>query len=226
MDIGDHDDGDIGGFQAERERPRALPADLPTSLNDRRSVPAFNAEMEMYDAWQGQSQFLTAPTLAKPLQFNLSLDEPDYGADVGSRLDGSDAKMIEMVAAQTAHRGGSLVQDEDGVVDDDKLSDSEKKDILQRALNMAASNGDMTRIERILNGKARDFVDLNAEDDEGTAPLIYASCFVSLALLLYGKMCRCRSVTDSPKRDTRQLSQPYSMPVQTWTSRTVINGAH
>jgi hypothetical protein len=56
----------------------------------------------------------------------------------------------------------------------------EKKDILQKALNMAASNGDVERIERILKGKAKEFVDIDAPDEEGTAPLIYASCFVSL----------------------------------------------
>jgi hypothetical protein len=53
MDIGDHDGGDIGGFGEERKRPRELPDDLPKSLNDRRSIPTFTAETEMYDAWQG-----------------------------------------------------------------------------------------------------------------------------------------------------------------------------
>lgn len=35
------------------QKPRVLPDDLPTSLDDRRSVPMLQ-EMEMYDAWQGQ----------------------------------------------------------------------------------------------------------------------------------------------------------------------------
>jgi pantothenate synthetase len=33
--------------------PRALPDDLPKSLDDRRSVPVFPTETEMYDGWQG-----------------------------------------------------------------------------------------------------------------------------------------------------------------------------
>ena len=37
----------------EKPRPRQLPDDLPTSLDDRRSVPVFSPETEMYDAWQG-----------------------------------------------------------------------------------------------------------------------------------------------------------------------------
>ena len=31
----------------------ALPDDLPKSLDDRRSVPVFPQETEIYDAWQG-----------------------------------------------------------------------------------------------------------------------------------------------------------------------------
>lgn len=42
----DSSDGDIA-------RPRALPDDLPKSLDDRRTVPIYGEETEMYDAWQG-----------------------------------------------------------------------------------------------------------------------------------------------------------------------------
>ena len=83
-----------------------------------------------------------------------------------------------MLAAQAAHRDESASKDEDAVASDNKLSKLEKKDILQKALNMAASNGDVERIKRILNGEAKEYVDIDAPDEEGTAPLIYASCFV------------------------------------------------
>lgn len=85
---------------------------------------------------------------------------------------------MEMLAAQAAHRDGSASEDEEAVASNAKLSDSEKKEVLQKALNMAASNGDVDRIERILGGKAKEYVDVDAPDEEGTAPLIYASCFV------------------------------------------------
>jgi hypothetical protein len=55
MDIGDNG-GDISGFgEGEiKQQPRALPDDLPKSLDDRKSVPShYTAETEMYDAWQG-----------------------------------------------------------------------------------------------------------------------------------------------------------------------------
>ena len=46
----DHEDPD--GYQGKRTST-ALPDDLPKSLDDRRSVPVFSQETEMYDAWQG-----------------------------------------------------------------------------------------------------------------------------------------------------------------------------
>lgn len=95
------------------------------------------------------------------------------------KMEDSDARLMEMLAAQAAHRDGSASEDEDAVASNEKLSESDKRDTLQKALNMAASNGDVERIERILGGKAKAFVDINAPDEEGTAPLIYASCFVS-----------------------------------------------
>lgn len=123
---------------------------------------------------------MTAPALAKPLQFNnLSLDT-HYDDDITAKTNGdSDTRLMEMLAAQAAHRDGSASEDEDAVASSEKLSESEKRDILQKALNMAASNGDVERIEKILGGKAKIYVDVNAPDEEGTAPLIYASCFVS-----------------------------------------------
>lgn len=116
--------------------------------------------------------------LARPLQFNnLSLSD-DFG-DVSQRVEDSDSRLMEMLAAQAAHRDGSAPDgDEDAIAADEKLDDAEKRTTLQRALNMAASNGDVERIQRILGGDARKFVDLDLPDEEGTAPLIYASCFV------------------------------------------------
>lgn len=87
---------------------------------------------------------------------------------------------MEMLAAQAHHREGSTVdEDEDVIATDKKLTVEEKRSILQKNLNMAASNGDVARVQRLVGGRAKEFVDVNAPDDEGTVPLIYASCFVS-----------------------------------------------
>jgi hypothetical protein len=126
----------------------------------------------------GSSQFITAPTPSRPA-FDLHLDTPTYDdEETHARLQDSDSRIMEMVAAQAHHRQDSkAVDDEDDIVDDPKTTADQKKELLQKSLNMAASNGDVARIQRLVNGKAKAFVDVNAPDDEGTVPLIYASCF-------------------------------------------------
>ena len=98
-------------------------------------------------------------------------------------MEDSDSRLIEMLAAQAAHReDGSAAGNEDSIAVDEKLSEFEKKVLLQKSLQNAASNGDLERVQRILHGKARKYIDVDAPDEEGTAPLIYASCFVSSGL--------------------------------------------
>lgn len=84
-----------------------------------------------------------------------------------------------MLAAQATHREeASDSHDEEAIADNPNMPSQEKKDILQKSLNMAASNGDVGRIKRLTNDRTKDFVDVNQSDEEGTVPLIYASCFV------------------------------------------------
>lgn len=197
----DSNGGDIGGgggfgsddgfdeFEQSKVRiKQQLPADLPKSLDDRRMVTdAYTPETEIYDAWQGQSQFLTAPVLAKPLQFNnLSLDDPDHDFDanlasLNTRTargsDAADERIMEMMAARAAQQDGNIDEDEDTILESSTLTDEEKRERLQRILHMAASNGDAERVERLVKGRARTWVDLDKGDEEGTAPLIYAACF-------------------------------------------------
>jgi ankyrin repeat protein len=86
---------------------------------------------------------------------------------------------MEMLAAQAAHQAGPGFEDEQEIANDEGRSDSEKRDLLQKAMNMAASNGDVEKVRKLLSGDAKAYVDLNATDEDGTPPLIYASCFVS-----------------------------------------------
>ena len=95
-------------------------------------------------------------------------------------MEDSDARLMEMLAAQAAHREvDSLGADEETIAADEKLSDVEKRDILQKSLNMAASNGDVDRVRKLVQGSSKNYIDVNMPDEEGTVPLIYASCFVS-----------------------------------------------
>ena len=73
---------------------------------------------------------------------------------------------------------GPDFEDEQTIINDEKRTESEKKEILQRAWNMAASNGDVDKVNKLLSGNARSYIELDAPDEDGTPPLIYASCFV------------------------------------------------
>jgi hypothetical protein len=135
----------------------------------------------------GQSQFLTTPVAAKPLSFSLALDDHMHDSETDLRardLEDSDARLMEMLAAQAAHREvDSLGADEESIAADEKLTTAEKRDILQKSLNMAASNGDVERVRKLVDGPAKSYVDVNMPDEEGTVPLIYASCFVGVPCL-------------------------------------------
>ncbi|EPS40628.1 hypothetical protein H072_5502 [Dactylellina haptotyla CBS 200.50] len=178
-------------------RPKStLPSDLPLSLDDRRR-PTYEAqETEMYDAWQaqarqtlfhrvnqisteltGQSQFFTTTVPAK-LNFSLDIDQ-DSDEDRRERERENNGKRLEyMLAAQAAfNQEDTEIIDEDEILRSNKISDTEKSVRLQRLLNMAASNGEPERVRKILSGGARNFVDVDAVDEEGSSPLIYAACF-------------------------------------------------
>lgn len=53
----DNDD-DLGIPNKRHTLTTMLPDDLPKSLDDRRSVPVFPQETEMYDAWMGVSSII------------------------------------------------------------------------------------------------------------------------------------------------------------------------
>lgn len=59
MDLANNPDAVHGEGSAEEaleaspQSPRKLPDDLPKSLDDRRAIPSYGGETEMYDAWQG-----------------------------------------------------------------------------------------------------------------------------------------------------------------------------
>lgn len=124
----------------------------------------------------GETQYISAPVPAR-LNFDLGLDYRDDEDDVKGLAE-NDRRLETMLAAQAAFKADLPVDDDEEIAESTTLSDQEKKERLQKALNMAASNGEDDRVRRILAGKPRKYVDVNGPDEEGTSPLIYASCFV------------------------------------------------
>ena len=115
---------------------------------------------------------------AQPFAFNLSLEDNEDEA-TSHKLEDNDSRLMEMLAAQAAHRETGMA-DEEAIIANKAMTEPEKKTMLQRSLHNAASNGDVEQVEKLLKGPAKRFVDINGPDEEGTAPIIYASCFVSL----------------------------------------------
>ena len=94
-------------------------------------------------------------------------------------LRNDDARLRKMLAAQAVHRQVGGKDDTAAVLQNKDLSESEKEHTLQKSLHMAASNGDCERVQSLVNGPAKRFININEPDEDGTVPLIYASCFVS-----------------------------------------------
>lgn len=136
---------------------------------------------ELTRALPGQAQYLTPSVPPPSLQFSLALDRPDneLGYQPPPAPGSKEGRLDRMRAAQAAHRhqGPSSAADDAKMASNAQLTEEEKKDGLQSALNMAASNGDLRRLQALLSGPSSPYLDLNAPDDEGTAPLVYASCF-------------------------------------------------
>lgn len=74
MDFGDPNGGPDSPFgEGGGSSKKPLPADLPTSLDDRRMVREPVAETEMYDGWQGPLNPgpMPSPDLAVQVHFPL-----------------------------------------------------------------------------------------------------------------------------------------------------------
>jgi len=63
------------------------------------------------------------------------------------------------------------------VVDDNHISKQEKMTQLQSLFSRAASNGDIRCVRSMLHSRAREYIDIDAEDEDGNTPLIHAACF-------------------------------------------------
>jgi len=63
------------------------------------------------------------------------------------------------------------------ILDDSSLPKEHKSEQLQELFSRAASNGDIQCVRSIIQGAAREFVDIDMEDEDGMIPLIHAACF-------------------------------------------------
>ncbi|KAK9249488.1 hypothetical protein V1506DRAFT_526087 [Lipomyces tetrasporus] len=167
----------------------ALPKELPISV-EHATLPATvrvtqQIETEVYDPWQANSaQMVTPAPVRADLQFPLvSKRGSSRGVvdddDDDERVRESTRRLQLMLSAtppEPSEDDNQMSVDE--VLHDHTITAEEKRQTLQHLFVVAASNGDMDRIRRILeHADSRSYVDVNVPDDEGTCALIYAACF-------------------------------------------------
>ncbi|KAG2172857.1 hypothetical protein INT43_000207 [Umbelopsis isabellina] len=132
---------------------------------------------------------------------NMSYDEvsqkmaesyQQLSAMLGSNLTSGLASAEANTPASSAHSTPVLEADEfvneSMILNKEDLTEEDKQVKITRIFSRAASNGDVEKIKEMLATKElRTYIDIDARDEDGTTPLIYAACFgkvdVALALL-------------------------------------------
>jgi ankyrin repeat protein len=127
---------------------------------------------------------------------NMSYDEvsqkmaesyQQLSAMLGSNLTSGLASDEANTPASSAHSTPEFVN-ESMILNKQDLSEEDKHAKITRIFSRAASNGDVEKIKEMLATKElRPYIDIDARDEDGTTPLIYAACFgkvdIALALL-------------------------------------------
>lgn len=83
-------------------------------------------------------------------------------------------------ASSSRSSSGVLPFDDERIVDQSDVDDSVKRIKMNKLFSRAASSGDLERLELFISGdgnKYKQYIDVNVKDEDGTTPLIYASCF-------------------------------------------------
>jgi ankyrin repeat protein len=89
-----------------------------------------------------------------------------------------------------SHDDNTTVEDLDTLMKRNDLDMELKKKKLHKMFLKSVSSGDVTRLKEFLALKDDYLIDMDAKDEDGTTPLIYAACFgkfeIAQALLLTG----------------------------------------
>ncbi|KAK9480760.1 hypothetical protein V1514DRAFT_324394 [Lipomyces japonicus] len=176
----------IAGFNDEPEGTVGLRLSQSSSPQPARSIVASPAlgysspnilletSSELNDSWEQNAKVLRT-------EFRYSLTSTDQlKQETDDDRVKESANRLQQMLANTSE---DSVEEEEQVSVDEVLHDAtsttdEKKVTLQHMLIVASSNGDLARIKRLLDyADARQFVEVNTSDEEGTSALIYAACF-------------------------------------------------
>ncbi|OLL24869.1 Dilute domain-containing protein [Neolecta irregularis DAH-3] len=141
-----------------------LPADLPTSLDSR--PPIILQSTSFQDPWSG-----TVDSLPASMNMNFSLPTLMNGSGSIPNIG------VSSIIPSVIKTPSILVRDEEDIIQDPEIDEVSKREELQRLFQRSASNGDMDRVRSMLKDRIKKYIDIDAQDEEGTTALINASCF-------------------------------------------------
>lgn len=119
---------------------------------------------------QIQEEYEDDHDMLKKKYENMSFDE------MSQRMAESNRQISEMLSSTTSASSAHSL-DDDFDVDDDPTADQDGKK-WTALFARAASNGDVAKVSEMLSDEStRQHIDINARDNDGTPPLIYAACF-------------------------------------------------
>ncbi|KAK4512146.1 uncharacterized protein ATC70_013389 [Mucor velutinosus] len=119
---------------------------------------------------QIQEEYEDDHDMLKKKYENMSFDE------MSQRMAESNRQISEMLSSTTSASSAHSL-DEDFEVEEEEETDQDSKK-WTTLFARAASNGDVTKVKEMLSDDSiRQHIDINARDNDGTPPLIYAACF-------------------------------------------------
>ncbi|KAI8143109.1 hypothetical protein BJV82DRAFT_515389 [Fennellomyces sp. T-0311] len=85
---------------------------------------------------------------------------------------------VSTPSATSSENADNDENDEQAVIDRADLDDNAKRTKMNKVFSRAASGGNVAQVTQLLNDdRYRPYIDIDAKDDDGATPLIYAACF-------------------------------------------------
>ncbi|RHZ49602.1 hypothetical protein Glove_519g87 [Diversispora epigaea] len=144
-------------------------------------------EAGLLDPWNS-SNVKDQEDFAKSLKFDKDTNLEDN--ENNENNDSTQKKIEDIFDSQTSDPLFlDPLGDETSIINSTTLSEEEKRTNINCLFSRAASNGNVEKVNEMLK-TSREYIEIDAQDDEGTTPLIYAACFghetVACALLEAG----------------------------------------
>ncbi|CAJ0829907.1 13068_t:CDS:2 [Entrophospora sp. SA101] len=106
-------------------------------------------------------------------EFNESINRPEEDNSENNN------KLDQMLKGNSPVVDSFIINplgDESLIISNESLSEDEKRTKINKIFSRVVSNGNAEQVSKLLEN-AKKYIDLDAQDEDGTTPLIYAACF-------------------------------------------------